>query len=135
MSQNNISQVNFSVQSLVASIRQAALEVYRELQSSSYSDMIYEACLKKELNFLNIPYISLAPFPVFYKGERIDGFGFSVFLLVEDKILVEIDNSFEIEEGSEKTARKNLELCGKEHCLIINFKYEGEKNFIRHIKA
>ncbi len=134
MKQGNISEVNFHQQSILGKVRNAVLEVYREVGTSN-NDSLYEVCLRKEFSLQGIPYVALASLPCFYKGERIDAAVFGLFLLVEDMILIEVNSLYDFLESYEDSARDNLEVCGKQHCLLLNFKAEAEHGVIKHITA
>jgi GxxExxY protein len=59
--------------------------------------------------------------PIFYRGEKVNGQGFRLDLLVEDKIIVELKSVEKVEPVHKKQLLTYLRLADKPLGLLINF--------------
>ena len=66
----------------------AAIEVHREL-GPGLLESAYEECLCHELNTQLIPFRRQVPFPVAYKGIRLDC-GYRADLIVDSRVVIEL---------------------------------------------
>jgi len=71
--------------------------------------------------------------PVTYRGHSIDGLGFRLDLLVEDRVIVELKSVEQIREVHKKQLLTYLRLAEKELGLLINFNVSLLKDGITRI--
>lgn len=79
---------------LTDGIVDACFAVHREM-GQGLNESVYKACLMRELELNNIPFVSEAVVPVYYKGEMLDK-NFKVDLLIDDEVILEIKAVSEI---------------------------------------
>ena len=105
-----------------------ALEVHREL-GPGLLESIYEEALCYEFELQQIKYKRQVPADVIYKGKVIKGQ--KIYLLVEDKVVVEIKSLSKMPEVALAQALSYLKATNLKRGLIVNF---GEKRLIDGIK-
>ncbi len=106
--------------SISGQVLDAAIEVHRNL-GPGLLESIYELCLLKELKSRGIEAKSQLLLPVYYKGELLHEKHFTIDLLVEDLVIVEIktvERNIPINKAQLMTY---LKLSGKHLGLLINF--------------
>ncbi len=102
----------------------AALEVYKTLGYGFIHD-VYEKALLKEFKLRGIPAKSNCPIELNYKGDTIPGHLPSI--LVDDKVIVDLQCEEEACTGNEKSMVNFLKATGVKVGLIINFGRDGCK--------
>ena len=102
----------------------AALEVYKTLGYGFIED-VYEKALLKEFDMRGIPAKSRCPVQVRYKGDSIPGYLPNI--LVDDKVIVELQADDKYSPGSEHNIINHLKATGIKVGLIINFGRDGCK--------
>lgn len=100
-------------------IIKSAIAVHREL-GPGLLESIYESCLLKELQDLEINVRTQVIVPVFYKGERL-GNDLRIDLLVADRVIVEVKAVEELHPVHLAQALTYLKLTNKKLGLVINF--------------
>ena len=109
-----------NLNSISGKVLDAAIEVHRNL-GPGLLESIYELCLLKELKSRGIEAKSQLLLPVYYKGELLHEKHFTIDLLVEDLVIVEIktvERNIPINKAQLMTY---LKLSGKHLGLLINF--------------
>jgi len=102
-----------------------AIEVHREL-GPGLLESIYEEALCYEFELQQIKYKRQVPADVIYKGKVIKGQ--KIYLLVEDKVVVEIKSLSKMPEVALAQALSYLKATNLKRGLIVNF---GEKRLIK----
>ena len=102
----------------------AALEVYKTLGYGFIED-VYEKALLKEFDMRGIPAKSRCPVQVHYKGDSIPGYLPNI--LVDDKVIVELQADDKYSPGSEHNIINHLKATGIKVGLIIKFGRDGCK--------
>lgn len=102
----------------------AALEVYKILGFGFVED-VYEKALLKEFELRGIPARTNSPIQVHYKGDTIPGHLPNI--LVDDKVIVELQAEEELAPGNEHHIVNCLKATGIRVGLIINFGRDGCK--------
>ncbi len=100
-------------------IIKSAIAVHREL-GPGLLESIYESCLLKELQDMEINVRAQVIVPVFYKGERL-GNDLRIDLLVADRVIVEVKAVEELHPVHLAQALTYLKLTNKKLGLVINF--------------
>ncbi|MBI9085455.1 MAG: GxxExxY protein [Desulfobacterales bacterium] len=98
----------------------AAMTVHREL-GPGLLESVYQACMKIELERMNIRVKPEVALPVVYRGEEIHQEGFRLDLLVEETIIVELKSVEKIQPVHKKQLLTYLRLAKKPLGLLINF--------------
>jgi len=109
-------QLNF----LSSKIIQAALNVHKEL-GPGLLESVYKQCMLIDLSEMGLQAKSEVDLPVSYRGHIIDGLGYRLDLLVEDRVIVELKSVDQIKDVHKKQLLTYLRLAGKELGLLINF--------------
>ena len=109
-------QLNF----LSSQIIQAAINVHKGL-GPGLLESVYQQCMIIELKEMDLSVESEVDLPVTYRGHSIDGLGFRLDLLVEDRVIVELKSVEQIKEVHKKQLLTYLRLSEKELGLLINF--------------
>jgi len=104
---------------LTNQIISAAIEVHKAL-GSGLLESVYERCMCHELSLRNVPYLCQLHVPIEYKGVRLDG-GLRLDLLVDDKVVVEINAVDAINAIHEAQLLTYLKLMDKRVGLLMNF--------------
>jgi GxxExxY protein len=102
----------------------AAMEVYKTLGYGFIED-VYEKALLKEFDMRGIPAKSKCPINIRYKGDSIPAYLPNI--LVDDKVIVELQADEKYSPGSEHTIINQLKATGIKVGLIINFGKDGCK--------
>ena len=102
----------------------AALEVYKILGYGFIED-VYEKALLKEFELRGIPARCNSPIELKYKGDTIPGYLPNI--LVDDKVLVELQAEEDLASGNEHNMINYLKATGVKVGLIINFGKNGCK--------
>lgn len=97
----------------------SAIAVHREL-GPGLLESIYESCLLKELQDMEINVRAQVIVPVFYKGERL-GNDLRIDLLVADRVIDEVKAVEELHPVHLAQALTYLKLTNKKLGLVINF--------------
>ena len=109
-------QLNF----LSSKIIQAAVNVHKEL-GPGLLESVYKQCMLIDLSEMGLQVRSEVDLPVSYRGHSIDGLGYRLDLLVEDRVIVELKSVDQIKDVHKKQLLTYLRLAGKELGLLINF--------------
>lgn len=104
----------------------AAMEVHRHL-GPGLLESAYHVCLCRELSLLKVIYEKEVELPVQYKGVQLDA-GYRMDLVVEDRVVVELEAVEETTGVHEAQLLTYLKLSGKKVGLIINFNNKLLKN-------
>ena len=105
---------------LSAQIINAALNVHKEL-GPGLLESVYERCMMIELRRMELRAENEVDLKVNYRGELIEGLGYRLDLLVEDRIIVELKSVEHVKDLHKKQLLTYLRLSGKELGLLINF--------------
>ena len=105
---------------LSSKIIQAAIAVHREL-GPGLLESVYQSCILIELEKLGIEAQSQVALPIMYRGQKLDGQGFPMDLLVEDTVVVELKSARKVEAVHKKQLLTYLRLADKPLGLLINF--------------
>ena len=107
------------VNEITEAIIGAAIEVHRA-PGPGLLESAYERCLCRELELRGIPFQCQVPWPVEYKGERLD-VGYRLELIVLDQVVVEIKAIERFEKIHDAQLLTYLRLSGKRVGLLLNF--------------
>ena len=105
---------------LSSKIIQAAIAVHKEL-GPGLLESVYQSCILIELEKLGIEAQSQVALPIMYRGQKLDGQGFRLDLLVEDTVVVELKSVKKVEAVHKKQLLTYLRLADKRLGLLINF--------------
>jgi GxxExxY protein len=105
---------------LSSKIIQAAIAVHKEL-GPGLLESVYQSCILIELGKLGIEAQSQVALPIMYRGQKLDGQGFRLDLLVEDTVVVELKSVKKVEAVHKKQLLTYLRLADKPLGLLINF--------------
>ncbi len=117
---------------LSSQVIKAAIAVHREL-GPGLLESVYHSCMLIELASMGITVQSEAILPVVYRGQKVNGQGFRLDLLVEDKIVVELKSVAKVEAVHKKQLLTYLRLANKPLGLLINFNESLLKDGITRI--
>ena len=117
---------------LSLSIIQAAIAVHKEL-GPGLLESVYQSCIVIELENMGIKFKAQVSMPISYRGKKVDGQGFRLDLLVEDKVIVELKSVEKVEPVHKKQLLTYLRLAGKSLGLLINFNESMLKHGITRI--
>ena len=106
-----------------------ALEVHRAL-GPGLLESAYGQCLAHELSLRDIPFKLQQPMPVDYKGLRLDC-GYRIDLLVDDKLIVELKSTEQLQRVHEAQLLTYMKLAGIKTGLLINFNVDRLAQGIR----
>ena len=106
-----------------------AIEVHREL-GPGLLESTYEQCLARELSIAGIKFKIQEPLPVMYKGLLLDC-GYRVYLLIENKLIVELKAVNTILPIHEAQLLTYMKLEKISIGLLMNFNEELLKNGIK----
>jgi len=109
----------------------AGLDVHRNL-GPGLMESVYEICLTSEIQGRGLRVERQKPFPVHYRGFRLDC-SYRLDLLVEDLIIVEIKSVETILPLHKAQLLSYLRLSGYRLGLLINFDVSRLKDGIRRI--
>jgi GxxExxY protein len=107
----------------------AAIEIHRKL-GPGLLEAVYEECLAKELDLLNVAYERQKPIPVVYKGSKLEC-GYRLDFLVCHRVVVEIKSIEAIAPIHDSVMLTYLRLSDKSIGLLINFNVAILKDGIR----
>ena len=105
---------------LSSKIIQAAIAVHKEL-GPGLLESVYQSCILIELENMSIKAQSQVALPIVYRGQKLDGQGFRLDLLVGDTVVVELKSVKKVEAVHKKQLLTYLRLAGKPLGLLINF--------------
>jgi GxxExxY protein len=114
---------------LTHSIIGAAIEIHRKL-GPGLLEAVYEECLAKEFDLMNIPYQRQKPIPLVYKDLKLDC-GYRLDFLVGGRVVVEIKSIEAIAPIHESVMLTYLRLSETPIGLLINFNVPILKDGIR----
>jgi len=117
---------------LSSQIIDAAITVHKEL-GPGLLESVYNSCMLLELENMGVKTQSEVLLPVFYRGQKLDGQGFRLDLLIEDQIIVELKSVRKVEPVHKKQLLTYLRLADKPLGLLINFNEYLLKNGITRI--
>lgn len=120
------------IESVIRNVKNAAVDVYNEA-GAGLGDHLYDACLRKELSYQQVSFVRIYSMPFFYKGERIDDIGGSIFLLVENCLLVEINGFADLRRYNEDLMRTQLRQVSQSTALIINFNVDDSSKLFKRV--
>ena len=98
----------------------AAINVHKEV-GPGLLESVYHACLLIELRAAGLQVESEVSLPIVYRGQQITKNGFSMDLVVEDTIVVELKSAEQVLPVHEKQLLTYLRLAKKPLGLLINF--------------
>ncbi len=107
----------------------ACMEVHRVL-GPGLLESAYQECLARELTLRVIPFEKEKPFPVEYKGVRVDC-GYRVDFLVGDQVVVELKSVEGVLPVHEAQVLTYLKLAGCKLGLLVNFNVPVLKDGVR----
>ena len=121
---------------LVYQVNGAAIEVHKEL-GPGLLESVYHRCLKEELRYRKINYLSELFVPVSYKGKELDA-ELKCDLFVEDILAVELKAVEAILPIHEAQIMTYMKLLNVPKGLLINFNTthifkEGQKTFVNEL--
>ena len=105
---------------LSSRIIQAAIAVHKEL-GPGLLESVYQSCILIELEKMAIKAQSQVALPIVYRGQKLDGQGFRLDLLVEDTVVVELKSVKKVDAVHKKQLLTYLRLAEKPLGLLINF--------------
>ena len=105
---------------LSSKIIQAAIAVHKEL-GPGLLESVYQSCILIELEKLGIEAQSQVALPIIYRGQKLNGQGFRMDLLVEDTVVVELKSVKKVEAVHKKQLLTYLRLANRRIGLLINF--------------
>ena len=109
-----------------------AIEVHRAL-GPGLLESTYEQCLAHEMRLKGMGFKVQCPFPVEYKGVRLDC-GYRVDFFVESALIVELKSVEQVQSVHEAQLLTYLKLARVQTGLLINFNVkqlrEGIKRFV-----
>jgi GxxExxY protein len=108
-----------------------AHEVHRAL-GPGLLESTYRECLARELCINHIAFVHEHPFPIQYKGVRLNC-GYKVDFLIEDRIVVELKAVTQLLKLHEAQLLTYMKLSGIGTGLLINFNVIVLKNGIRQL--
>ncbi|MDR1705756.1 MAG: GxxExxY protein [Clostridiales bacterium] len=97
-----------------------AIEVHREL-GPGLLDRVYKQCLRIALEQAGYSIIADLRLPVMFRGQYIDSEGYSLDLLVNDTVVLEIKSVSSLTLLHEKQLSTYLRLADKPCGLLLNF--------------
>jgi len=100
-------------------IRGAIFEVYREM-GCGFLEAVYQECLEREMNLLDIPFRAQVGLKLEYKGELLDQV-YRPDLICFGKIIVELKAVKEICNEHRAQVHNYLKATGYELGLLVNF--------------
>jgi GxxExxY protein len=109
----------------------AAIEVHRHL-GPGLLESVYEECLCRELALAGLPFERQKPFPISYKGVKLDG-AYRLDLLVGGLVIVELKAVERLETIHEAQLLSYLKLSTLKLGMLINFNVAVLKNGIKRI--
>lgn len=98
---------------------EAAITVHREL-GPGLLESVYEVVLARELKDLGLNVERQVPVPITYKGVRFDE-GFRAYLIVENKVLLELKSVERMMPAHKKQVQTYLKLTGLKLGYLLNF--------------
>ena len=107
------------INNLTGQIIGAAIEVHKIL-GPGLLESTYEKCLCQELQLRNLAFERQKPFPIVYKGMKLDC-GYRLDIIVEKQIIVELKASESIENIHKAQLLTYLKLSGRNLGLLLNF--------------
>lgn len=110
----------------------AAINIHKEL-GPGLLESVYQSCMVLEFRYMNIKAKSEVALPVIYRGEKVQGEGFRIDLLVEDTIIVEVKSVNKLKDVHKKQLLTYLRIANKPLGLLINFNEAILKNGINRI--
>jgi GxxExxY protein len=117
---------------LSSMIIKAAINVHKEL-GPGLLESVYQKCLMIELKLMGLEAESEVPLPVNYRGQRVEGEGFRIDILVEERVVVELKSVEKVKPVYPKQLLTYLKLANKKLGLLINFNEVLLKNGIKRI--
>ncbi|HEY6805542.1 MAG TPA: GxxExxY protein [Pyrinomonadaceae bacterium] len=114
---------------LTGQIIGAAIEVHRVL-GPGLLESVYHQCLARELELQNLKYRFDWPFPLEYKGIRLNK-GYRLDLLVEESVIVEVKSVSVLAPVHEAQLLSYMKLRNISLGLLMNFNEVVLKNGIR----
>ena len=112
--------VKMDLNHISSQIIKAAITVHKEL-GLGLLESVYHSCMLIELKTMGTRVQSETSFPIFYRGQKVDGQGLRLDLLVEDIVIVELKSVEKVEPVHKKQLLTYLRLAGKPLGLLINF--------------
>jgi GxxExxY protein len=109
----------------------AAIEVHQRV-GPGLLESVYRACLSHELSLRGIAHRQEVPFPLTYKGLRLE-VGHRLDLLVEDLVVVELKSVECLDLVHEFQLLTYLRVSGRWMGLLINFNTDRIKHGLRRI--
>ncbi|PIY13018.1 MAG: GxxExxY protein [Flexibacter sp. CG_4_10_14_3_um_filter_32_15] len=116
----------------------SAIEVHR-IMGSGLLESVYHQCMKEELKYRNINFLTEMKIPVVYKGKSLD-IDFRCDLYIENSIVVELKAVKERHPIFEAQLMTYMKLLKCPKGILINFNCsnifkEGQKTFVNEYFA
>jgi GxxExxY protein len=108
----------FKYEALTHNIIGSAMEVHKVL-GNGFQEVVYQRALAIELKLRNIPFQREMEMPLYYKGENVGSRRVDFF--VDDKIMVELKATIQLDDTNLAQALNYLEAWNLETGLLINF--------------
>jgi len=124
-------QFTMDINDLTGQVIGAAIEVHKVL-GPGLLESTYETCLCVELDKRNIPYERQKDIPIDYKGTKVDC-GFRSDLIVDDRLIVELKASHNLQPIYEAQLLTYLKLSNIKVGLLINFNVLVLKDGIKRL--
>ena len=119
------------INDLTGQVIGAAIEVHKVL-GPGLLESTYETCLCVELDKRNIPYERQKDIPIDYRGAKVDC-GFRSDLIVDDRLIVELKASHNLQPIYEAQLLTYLKLSNIKVGLLINFNVLVLKDGIKRL--
>ncbi|MDB5195660.1 MAG: GxxExxY protein [Flaviaesturariibacter sp.] len=119
---------------LTYQIRSAIFTVHNK-PGPGLLESVYEAALAHELRSMGLEVVTQKGIPAFYRNIQLES-GFSMDLLVENTVIIEIKSNEAIYDVHKKTLLTYLRLSQKKLGILVNFnvvRLVDEENLIRII--
>ncbi len=101
-------------------IIEAALNVHRTL-GPGLLESVYQQCMSIELQEKGLEVQTEVDLPVTYRNKQIEGLGYRLDLVVENRVIVELKSVEQIKKVHKKQLLTYLRLSNKELGLLLNF--------------
>jgi len=108
----------FKYEALTHNIIGSAMEVHKVLDNG-FQEVVYQRALAIELKLRNIPFQREMEMPLYDKGENVGSRRVDFF--VDDKIMVELKATIQLDDTNLAQALNYLEAWNMETGLLINF--------------
>lgn len=116
---------------LTEKIIQAAIEVHKAL-GPGLLESVYDKCLSKEFDIIQLIYKNQVELPVVYKGIKVDA-GYRIDKIIEDKVIIELKAVEHLLPVHKAQLLTYMKLTGIRVGLLINFNVPVLKDGIKRM--